>query len=617
MSTEEVVRAENEVVPPQESLTQPGSTRSRTPYILLLISIALILGGGIIANVAQTLGGQVEVRQVSFAGTNGVIMGGLLYIPDTATTKTPACGVVAIHGYINSTDTMDGFSIEMARRGCVVLSVDQTGHGNSDAPAFNNGYGGPDALAYLSSLDIVQKGDIGLIGHSMGGWASIVATAAHPNAYRSIALISSSTSTPGLEPIPGTPTFPKNVAVVEAKYSEFSQLMWVEPTGSQFPNSPRMQALFGVTQPIQVGHVYGSTAAGTGRVLYLVGTTHPGLTFSNEAIGDAVSWMQQTLTGVGPLPASDQVWIWDEIGTFLALIGVIMLIFPVGALLLRTRLFGELAGELPAPRPASGIGWWVGVVILIAVTVLTFYPFQNFGNNLLPASALFPQTITTGIMVWALGGALIGLVLFLVFHFGINRRQGALLHNYGITGPNNRLEWVKIGKALLYAIVVLVAPYLALGFLNWAFNTDARIWIFNAKVITPYHFSIILSYVIPFALYFLMLGVILHGELRSPRLSIGGEMIRNTGILVIGFVIFLLVEYIPLLAGNTLFTSDQPLLSIVAFQFIPVYIIIGLLTTYFFRKTGRIYAGAFICAILITALIVTSTATQYAVLGPR
>src|SRR5579859_4883043 len=111
-----------------------------------------------------------------------------------------------------------------------------------------------------------------------------------------------------------------------------------------------------------------------------------------------------------------------------------------------------------------------------------------------------------------------------------------------------------------------------------------------------------------------MLGVILHGELRSPRLSIGGEMLRNTGILVIGFVIFLLVEYIPLLAGNTLFTSDQPLLSIVAFQFIPVYIIIGLLTTYFFRKTGRIYAGAFICAIFITALIVTSTATQYAVI---
>ncbi len=594
---------------------RPASARQRTPYILLLVAFVLILGGGLIANITQTVGGQVAVRQVNFAGTNGVLMSGLLYIPNTATSATPACGVVTIHGYINSYDTMDGYSIEMARRGCVVLAVNQTGHGASDPPAFVNGYGGPDALAYLNSLDIVRKGDIGLIGHSMGGWASVIAAFAHPGAYRSLILLSSSTSTPGLEPIPGTPQFPKNVAVVEAKYSEFSGLMWVEPTGSQFPNSSRMQALFGVSQPIQVGHVYGSIANGTARLLDLVPTNHPGLTLSNEAVGDAVSWMQQTLTGVSPLPASDQIWIWDEIGTLLALLGVILLIFPVGALLLRTRFFSELAGELPAPKPATGIGWWVGVVILIAVAVLTFFPFQVFGNNLLPASALFPQTITTGIMVWAIGGGLIGLVLFLVWHFGINRRQGARLNNYGITGEKNTLEWRKIAKALLFAIAVLIAPYIALEFLNWAFNTDARFYVFNVKAITPYHFPIILAYVIPFTLYFLMLGVILHGELRSTRLSIGWEVARNVLIMVIGFVVLLLYEYIPLFSGGTLGTADQPLLTIVAYQFVPVYIIIAAISTYFFRKTGRIYAGAFITGIFITALIVTSTATQYAVIG--
>lgn len=320
-----------------------------------------------------------------------------------------------------------------------------------------------------------------------------------------------------------------------------------------------------------------------------------GLTLSSEAVGDAVSWMQQTLTGVSPLQASDQIWIWDEIGTLLALLGVILLIFPVGALLLRTRFFSELAGELPEPKPATGIGWWIGVVILIAVAVLTFFPFQVFGNNLLPASALFPQTITTGIMVWAIGGGLIGLLLFLVWHFGINRRQGARLNNYGITGEKNTLEWRKIGKALLFAIAILVMPYIALEFLNWAFNTDARFYVFNAKAITPYHFPIILAYVIPFTLYFLMLGVILHGELRSTRLSIGWEAARNMLIMVIGFVVLLLYEYIPLFSGGTLGTADQPLLTIVAYQFVPVYIII----------TG----------IFITALIVTSTATQYAVIG--
>ncbi|HZR43424.1 MAG TPA: alpha/beta fold hydrolase [Ktedonobacteraceae bacterium] len=615
MSSNEVVQRESGLAPPEES----RPSRKRTPYIVLLLAIVLIIGGGILANVTQTVGGQVAVREVQFAGTNGVIMDGLLYVPKTATSKTPACGVVAIHGYINSRDTMDGFAIEMARRGCVVLAVDQTGHGFSDPPAFANGYGGPDALAYLNSLDIVRKNDIGLIGHSMGGWASVAAAFAHPDAYRSLVLVSSSTSTPPLEPVPGTATFPKNVQVVEARYSEFSALMWAEPIGSQFPASTRMQALFGISggisQAIQVGHVYGSIADGTARQLDLVSTTHPGLTFSNEAIGDAVSWMQQTLVGVDPLSASDQIWIWDEIGTLLALIGVILLIFPTGTLLLRTPFFASLAQDLPVAKPLQGVGWLIGVVILIATSVLTFFLFQVVGNALLPASALFPQTITTGVMTWAIGGGLIGLILFLVWHFTTNRRQGARLANYGITGANNTFEWGKLGKAVLFAVCVLVAPYVALGFLDWAFHTDARIWVFNAKVITPYHVPIILSYLIPFALYFLMLGVILHGELRSKHLSVGGEIVKNVVILVIGFVILLLYEYIPLLAGGVLGTPDQPLLTIVAFQFVPFYIIIAAISTYFFYKTGRIYAGAFINALFIVALMVTSTATQFPVLG--
>ena len=593
--------------------TRGASTRSRRPYLVLVIAIILVLVGGIIANLTQTAGGQIAVRQVNFAGTDAVMMSGLLYIPNTATTKTPACGVVAIHGYINSHDTMDGFSIEMARRGCVVLAVDQTGHGSSDAPAFANGYGGPDALAYLNSLDIIRKGDIGLIGHSMGGWASVVAAAAHPDAYRSLVLVSSSTSTPGLEPIPGTPQFPKNVAVVEAQDSEFSQLMWVEPTGSQFPNSPRMQALFGATSKIQVNQVYGSISDGTARTLNIVATTHPGITFTNEGVGDAVSWMQQTLIGVSSLPTSDQIWIWDEIGTFLALIGVVLLLFPVGALLLRLSFFAELAAELPDSKAAKGIGWVIGAVLLILIAVFTFFPFQVYGEGW-TTSALFPQQITNGIMTWAIGGGLIGLVLFLVWHFALNRRQGARLHHYGITNENNQLEWRRIGKALLYAILVVASAYIVLNLLNWAFNTDVRIWIFNIKPINAAHFPILLAYVVPFILYFLMLGVTLHGQLRMPRLSLGWEIVKNVVVMAIGFVLFLLVEYIPLLAGNTLTTADQPLLAIVAYQFVPVYIIVASISTYFYHKTGRIYAGAFINGILITAIIVASTATQFGAL---
>src|SRR4029450_8134392 len=87
-------------------------------------------------------------------------------------------GILAVHGYINSRETQDGFAIEFARRGYVVLALAQPGHAYSDGPAFANGFGGPDALAHLRSLAIVDKNNIGLEGHSMGGWTVLAARAA-------------------------------------------------------------------------------------------------------------------------------------------------------------------------------------------------------------------------------------------------------------------------------------------------------------------------------------------------------------------------------------------------------------------------------------------------------
>ena len=595
------------------SSTESGSFSSKrsTAWVVLAIAIGLVVIGGIIAQIAQTAGGTVSVRQVKLSGSNGVMIYGLLYKPVAATAKSPAPGVVAIHGYINSHDTMDGFSIELARRGCVVLAIDQTGHGFSDPPAFANGYGGPDALAYLHSLDFVKGDDIGLVGHSMGGWASVVAAAAHPDFYRSMVLVSSSTSTPPYEPIPGTPTFPKDVMVLEARFSEFSQLRWSVPKGSEFPTSARLQQLFGAGGPIVPGKVYGSIPDGTARLFESVPTTHPFLTLDEKAVGLAVDWMQQTLPGVAPLPSSSQIWPWDEVGTLIALIGVILLLFPVGTLFLRTPFFADLAQPVLDARPVQGAGLWIGSVILVAVGVLTFFKFQTVANALLPASALFAQSITTGIMGWAVGGGIIGLILFLLWHFLINRRAGGSFTAYGLTGADGRLEWARIGKSVLFAAAVLVAPYLALWFLQWAFATDARFWVFNAKIVTPVHLRIWLPYVIPFLFYFIVLGLVLHGELRSIRLSPGTEIVRSMVMLAGGFVLLILAEYIPLFAGGTLLTANQPLLAIVAYQFVPMYIIITSISTFFFYKTGRVIPGALINAFFITMLIVTSTATQF------
>ena len=56
----------------------------------------------------------------------------------------------------------------------------------------------------------------------------------------------------------------------------------------------------------------------------------------------------------------------------------------------------------------------------------------------------------------------------------------------------------------------------------------------------------------------------------------------------------------------------EPLLTVVAFQFVPLLTIVGIVTTYFFRRTGRIYTGALVSAMFITWVIVAGQATHFA-----
>ena len=59
----------------------------------------------------------------------------------------------------------------------------------------------------------------------MGGWAVGVAAGVFPNDYKALILEGSSTGTLGAPD--GTPTFPRNFALVYSKFDEFSQLMWL------------------------------------------------------------------------------------------------------------------------------------------------------------------------------------------------------------------------------------------------------------------------------------------------------------------------------------------------------------------------------------------------------
>ena len=584
-----------------------GDKSKRTNIIMLAVALFLILAGDLLAFMVQTDGCNVKVSDVRFEGTNGFIMSALLYVPKGATASNKAPGILAIHGLMNNRETQDGFAIEFARRGYVVLAIDQTGHGYSTPPANDNGFGAPDGLSYLRNLDVVDTNNIGLEGFSTGAMASAYAANKAKNDYKSVVMV-------GFGYPILTSTFPRNLAVVESEWDEWSAGAWGVPVAKDVVKSDLLKKTFGTNDDVVVGKLYGSIADGTARKFYQPRNIHNGDHFSPAAIGAAIEWFQATLDGGNALPPSNQIWYWKEIGNLIALIGMLMLFFPVGSLLLRANFFKEL-DEAPAkPKSAKGIAWWISAIIFVVVPVSTYFSFQALAPKLgMKVSAIFPESMTSGLLSWLLLVALIAVALFLIWHFTFNRKAKATASDYGLTW-GKKLDWGKIGKSLLLAAVVAFVGYLTLVLSAWLFKVDYRFWLFNVKPMSLLHFRIFLTYLIPFIFCFVAMAVVLNGQLRPTRkgneLSLGKEMAINVALMVLGFLGLLAFQYIPFVMGGTLTYGSGDaaiiLFTVLAFEIVPMLTIVALAYTYFYRKTGHIYAGAFLSAILVTWIVVAS-----------
>lgn len=556
---------------------------------LWFVAVALVVIGSAIAHWVQTAGG-ITIKDLRFSGGNGQTLSALLYVPPGVTSENPAPGILAVHGYINSREVQSPFAIELARRGYVVLSLDQSGHGYSEGPAFSNGFGGPAALRYLRSLDIVDTDNIGLEGHSMGGWTVLAAAAAMPDAYRSMVLQGSSTGS-GFA-AEGTPEWPRNVAVVFAQFDEFAPTMWGVAEGSQVATSEKLQALFGVTAPVQVGRVYGSVPAGNARVLHNPAVTHPGNHISHTGVAHTIDWFALTLEGGNP-GVQSQIWFAKEIGTLMAFVGIVLFVLAATRQYLQLPAFQSLrASNRQSAWDRRNGKWWALALAGAVIPVASFYPVFSLGSAFFPANSLLPQSISNQVLLWALFNG----VVLSVLGIWVKGRTLSLR-----TSP-----WL----GLVLAIMVVLTSYVVVLSVDFLFKTDFRFWFVGLKRMNLDQFKSFLAYLPFFAIFFVLLGRSLHTGLSVASDSASREHWSNVGILAGGFFVFLLLQYASLFITGQLLTPGEPLNTIVMFQFVPLLAIVAVISTWCWRLTGHYLLGAWINSLLITWYIVAGQATH-------
>ncbi|MGK0397573.1 MAG: dipeptidyl aminopeptidase/acylaminoacyl peptidase, partial [Candidatus Azotimanducaceae bacterium] len=75
-----------------------------------LVGIILIFTGAFLAHEVQTGSGSIQIEDVRWQTADGDTLSALLYVPESASAETPAPGILAVHGYINSRETQSGFA---------------------------------------------------------------------------------------------------------------------------------------------------------------------------------------------------------------------------------------------------------------------------------------------------------------------------------------------------------------------------------------------------------------------------------------------------------------------------------------------------------------------------
>jgi pimeloyl-ACP methyl ester carboxylesterase len=573
------------------------------------VAAALMIGCGLFSSWINSGAGAATVVERDILDPPGYRISAYLYTPKGATPQKTAPGVLLVHGLNNEKKYMANTALELARRGYVVLSMDQPGHGRSSGANYDNGGGAVAALNYLRNLPNVDKDNIGLIGMSQGGFLSATNAAfLLPDAYKSIFYMDSEVN------YPGSPDLSRAVGMKNAAFSiglitELGVMINIAK-GSDAPVSPMLLPLFGTEGPIEAGKVYGSIEDGTARILYQHWGTHPASTDSRASIGFAIDWMQRTLQGGNGLDPARQIWPWRFWANALAFLGAMLFLFPMGALLLGTPFFGGLVREIPEYRGLKGPYWWIGAAVTTAIGPLLYITIWKnmFFAPWIQPNRLWPQNFTNVYMVWAFLVGAIGVALLLINHFLIMKKGGASAKNYGLLSDGKKLAPGHLFKALLLAVCTILPVYLILVFVEAVWHTDFRIWIVSLLPLTAPRFNAFLGYFIPFLVPFSVQGILLAGFLRvnNGRASLAREMIVNGVILTLGALVWLILLYVPLMAGGPIIYASDPLGVTAAgmggIYYIPLLVfwpVAGCLYTYFFRKTGRVFTGIFLVTILL------------------
>jgi len=341
---------------------------SRRLKALLIGTIILIVG--IVSTYSFTYntdaGHPYTIEHHTLVSGDGTHIQALVYTPVDTSSNCP--GVVVGHGFCENKQYMQPLSIELVKRGFVVVNIDFRGHGSSEGYLSDFTRSSDlvqDMLAgveYLENLGFVDK--IGLVGHSMGGATSMLTALQNPtriNATVAIGALSTFSSGGNISNVP-------NLLAAFALYDQGI----TQDEGLNF-----LRAYTGYDD-VEIGTLYGNFNGGNAtKVSISPNSEHLLEPIDSVIIFAAVQWFEHAFNGS---PATDVLLTSQYliISLIISLTGTLLVLFTfisyLGNYVFKGRqvhLRASTEDEKFPLRPILGylLAAFIGFVLLIPLSV--------------------------------------------------------------------------------------------------------------------------------------------------------------------------------------------------------------------------------------------------------
>lgn len=567
---------------------------------LLMVFTLLIWG-------FQSDWGAVKIKRISILGDNGSKISAITYIPRTVSNETPAPGVVIYHGRSNQGHSNDTWSMELARRGYVVISPDLSGGGESDVTGRE-----PQAASvanYMFTLPFVDRENVVLVGYSAGCASTVFAADHAAERVKGNVFVFG----PFMLRIgKGESEIPFDSYIIKAKADQYDYDFLGDPTSCLGGTAE----LFGL-DAMEYGVTYTRENGHTVRMDMIGDALHQTGNMSAETISYIVRDVDALAPAANKLAADDLVFGWQQFFSLCAAFTMIFFVAALANLLLSSPYFGTIK---VAPTPNKGIRGKklaLRIVLDIAIPVALFVHVSAYTMKYMGKSNVFTSNNLNGIMGWLMVLAIISIV-GIIMRINKAKKNGESIdladYALGASGES-KIVWSRLGKSLLMAITVVAVALVWLSSIEGFLGINYQFWNF-ATMLRPSSTRIVRSipYVLLIFIAMLSGGI---GMCTTRRLPETGRPMRDA-VVSIGvnalisaacLAVLLIVQY----GGSLIVGTGQTLIPQIdiygtginkssgALDFAFGYcFMMGTMNgtiTYLYRKCGTIWPGVILGAI--------------------